>query len=408
MERRAKGEGSIRAVRNGKGFEGRVWLMMPNGQKKYKYVGGRNKLTVIQKIAELKRKEKANELTEVKAPALSKYLESWCRSGRAWKETTYLVRESNIRRINKVIGGVTLDKISVAHIRSVDKALQDRGLSSSSRKQALAVLRTALTSAYAEGIISSNPFHRWRRDWTPETVERETRVLTKIEKAQLLGLNDEWTPLWQFQIVCGTRIGETLALRWDDIELPTDETEKGFLYINKTIHRRTGKQARKDWIDYGDTWYLDKPKTANSIRRIVLQPYVCQILRDIKVRQDTEKKKNDGAYTGLGFVFTWHGGDPLFIDNAWRNLQTSLKLAKLSISIGVHALRHTFISDQVNNGFSLESVSKMVGHSSVAFTVQRYGHLSPEFESEASFNASRMLEEVMRLAQFQKVVTNGR
>jgi hypothetical protein len=62
----------------------------------------------------------------------------------------------------------------------------------------------------------------------------------------------------------------------------------------------------------------------------------------------------------------------------------------------------------VNNGFSLESVSKMVGHSSVAFTVQRYGHLSPEFESEASFNASRMLEEVMRLAQFQKVVTNGR
>ena len=411
LERRGKGWGQVRWVESRGEFEYRLRVTLANGEKGRKSVYAKNKTQLGKKADELKAKAAANELTlnPKKAQKLSEYLLGWYRSdARPKKESTYQVRSTNIKRISSVMGGLDVDRVSIAHIKRCDRALAESGLSSSSRKQALAVLRKALGSAYAEGIIPSNPFQKWQRDWTPEPDEREVRALTMLEQAQLLGLKDGWTPLWEVQLVTGMRIGETLGLKWSDIDLPENEDGYGVIHITKAIHRRRkGMAVRKEWLGHGDTFYLDKPKTSRATRDIRISPTVCQLFRSIKARQDEERARLGGAWEDLGFVFTWHrnkrGGQPIFVDNAGRNLQRTMEVGGLTFHIGVHMFRHTFITDQINAGVNVGDVSKYVGHSSVAFTMDVYKSFMEDDKTALADTASRLLEEVRKMASLQEV-----
>jgi integrase len=48
-----------------------------------------------------------------------------------------------------------------------------------------------------------------------------------------------------------------------------------------------------------------------------------------------------------------------------------------------HGLRHTFVAFWIDAGRDAQWVSKHAGHSSVAFTLDRYGHLYENREDEA-------------------------
>ena len=69
----------------------------------------------------------------------------------------------------------------------------------------------------------------------------------------------------------------------------------------------------------------------------------------------------------------------------------------------VHDLRHTFASDQLLVGTPMSEVSRMLGHVSVAFTLQVYAHIVPEVQSRAAEAAANIIEEAMRLAELQGV-----
>jgi len=262
----------------------------------------------------------------------------------------------------------------------------------------------------SEDRIVINPFSKWRREDAPRSRHKDQRVLTTSEKAKLLGLNDERTPIWAIQLATGNRIGETLALTWDDLYLPEDENEHGSLHIYRAIHRRKKTDvANPDWLDYGSNYYLDKPKTKRSTREVILTPFVVQIFKDVRERQEAEAKRWSGdwfcnAVKGIAwsnpkrFVFTRFYGEPIVPDIAWDWMQTSAKKAGLG-NITVHSLRHTMITDGISGGTPLEKISKMVGHSSVAFTADVYGHLTKEMSTEVAEAASRIIEQAMRFAK---------
>ena len=82
----------------------------------------------------------------------------------------------------------------------------------------------------------------------------------------------------------------------------------------------------------------------------------------------------------------------------WKALSERLK--RLGVAHArVHDLRHTFTSDLINAGVPILQISRMLGHSSVAFTLQVYGHLTSETSEQASEIAGRLLDEVMRMAE---------
>ena len=74
-------------------------------------------------------------------------------------------------------------------------------------------------------------------------------------------------------------------------------------------------------------------------------------------------------------VFTGPKGAPLrragFRRSWWKPATRAAGLDRLK----VHELRHTFVALRVDAGANIREVSVRAGHSSVAFTLDNYGHL---------------------------------
>jgi integrase len=58
-----------------------------------------------------------------------------------------------------------------------------------------------------------------------------------------------------------------------------------------------------------------------------------------------------------------------------RELNAYLKAAKITKRIRFHDLRHTAATMMLQAGAPVQHVSKILGHSSIAITVDTYGHL---------------------------------
>ena len=69
-----------------------------------------------------------------------------------------------------------------------------------------------------------------------------------------------------------------------------------------------------------------------------------------------------------------------------KNLRKALAACGLPAITWYHATRHTFASQWVLNGGSIEMLSKVMGHSSVLVT-QRYAHLRPDLFGDKALGA---------------------
>ena len=80
-------------------------------------------------------------------------------------------------------------------------------------------------------------------------------------------------------------------------------------------------------------------------------------------------------------MFTGPQGGPLritaFRSRIWRPATKAAGLAGLRI----HDLRHTAVALWIAAGASPKEVAVRAGHSSVSFTLDRYGHLYPESDT---------------------------
>ena len=384
-EQRAHGDGTIRIRPDGR-WEGKLAWILPSGELYRKSVYGKTQKEAGRKLAELRQQAKNNTLSLTKAQTLATYLDGWWYDERL-KPSTLKNRELNVRvRIAPVIGGIKLDKVAPNHVKQVDNALKERGLSGAARMQAFAVLRTALRQAFVEGLIPASPFDKVT--WKPSVVQRAERVLSMQEKAKLLRIKDEWTPLWKLFIATGLRSGEALGLMWKDVDLQGHR-----LHIKQTISRDSGSKLG---------YRIGSPKTKKAMRTLEIQPAVAEIFREIRERQQAEAERIGEAWIDTGFVFTWKLGQPMVGDNAHYYLQRSLQQVGVAPS-RVHDLRHTFASDQLLAGTPMSEVSRMLGHASVSITLDIYAHILPEVQSQASKTASRILEEAMQLAELQEV-----
>lgn len=63
--------------------------------------------------------------------------------------------------------------------------------------------------------------------------------------------------------------------------------------------------------------------------------------------------------------------------------------------IGLHEARHTAASFWIAAGLNVKTVSVYMGHASVAFTLDRYGHLLPGNEAESVEKIDAFIDETV-------------
>jgi integrase len=296
------------------------------------------------------------------------------------KRSSRLSRDLNRRRAVPVIGGVQLQKLTPDHIRKMDNHLAAAGLSGASRNQCFDVLKAALSEAVRERLITNSPFRLI--NWVPPIAHREMRFLTALEQARVYSLDDGWTPVWMFLLSTGLRSGECFGLSWKHVDL-----DAGRISIMQAIERTRGG------------WELHSPKTAQSRRTLQISPEVVDLLRGVKDRQDCEADRLAGVWGNAEqFVFTRSNGKPILASDAYRALQKALGKAGVE-RCRIHDLRHSFAAMHINNGTPALAVSRMLGHASVGFTLQVYGHLTTEVQDAAASLSGRLLGEAVRLGQ---------
>jgi integrase len=175
-------------------------------------------------------------------------------------------------------------------------------------------------------------------------------------------------------LACGTglRRGELLGLRWQDVDL-----SQALLQVRQALARLYAPQAGKK-----TQLVMQAPKTAQSRRTIPLPAVCVQALRQHRARQAEEKLTLGPAYRDQGLVFCQEDGTPLNPAAVNRCFTRALRRAGLP-HLRLHDLRHTFATWMLELGESPKTVQTLLGHSTVAITLDLYSHVSLELEKKA-------------------------
>jgi integrase len=244
--------------------------------------------------------------------------------GKRNQQESYLITEELIRRLG---AETPVANISAAAIQ--DLILELRLINSGARiNRKMSALRMLLKHCYARGAITQVPVFPKPQ---PESEGRE-RFLTKDEtEAVINSLSSvHHQDFARFLLHTGARIGEALALRWQDVG---DDRVTFRWDTTKAKRTRTVglNEAAKNAVHHGRAAGWSMPWEGIEYRTF---------LRD----WDQAKHK-----AGLG-------DDPEVVP---------------------HILRHTHASWLVQRGVPIQVVSKLLGHSSITITM-RYAKLAPD------------------------------
>jgi site-specific recombinase XerD len=92
------------------------------------------------------------------------------------------------------------------------------------------------------------------------------------------------------------------------------------------------------------------------------------------------------------YLFYGYRGRPLSYEAARVVFKKYLDKAKLSHKpYSLHCLRHTFASEMLNGGMSLQSLQELLGHSDIEMT-RRYARLTDNTRREEYYKAMQIIE----------------
>jgi integrase len=94
-------------------------------------------------------------------------------------------------------------------------------------------------------------------------------------------------------------------------------------------------------------------------------------------------------------------GNPLYRGTFWPSVwKPAVKKAGLE-GLRVHDLRHTYVSLMIAAGANPKEVSTWAGHSSVSFTLDRYGHLYDEHGDDVADRLDALLSQARPSAEIR-------
>ena len=190
---------------------------------------------------------------------------------------------------------------------------------------------------------------------------------------------EEFEDLILVDMFTGLRCGELIGLTWDCIDF-----DKEIIHVKKQL-----AQTRKT----GEKYAFSSPKNGKS-RIIHPAPYVIQVLKRHKKRQAEMRLAagelwNEGNFQNL--VFTHKDGSHLSQPTVWKIFDKMQKKAGLEHH-RLHDLRHTYAVNSLMAGDDIKTLSENLGHYSVAFTLDRYGHVTDSMRKTSSDRMQRFIE----------------
>lgn len=286
------------------------------------------------------------------------------------KQSTYLSYESYIRvHLKPTLGDIPLQELTPRTLQLFYNYKSEvEGLSAKTIVNLNMFLHRALKFAVAEGYINSNPASSVN---LPSGDRPQIIILTRDEQMRLIqgSYQHRYGVFIRLVLFTGVRLGELLGLRWEDVDVQGQR-----IYIRRTLNRLNKTKKPLDPREPTTEIVIQSPKSQNSIRSIPLLPQVLQDLQGWRRVQQNDKLAAGDAYCDSGFLVTNPLGgyvEPRTFKDSYNQI---LELSGLR-HFTFHALRHTFASRAMEQGMDVKTLSVILGHASVSFTLDTYAHV---------------------------------
>jgi integrase len=306
---------------------------------------------------------------------MAQYLRNWLVSKQIEMRPSAFRRiEEHVRlRLIPALGQTRLIKLAPQQIQTLYAESLAAGLSPATVRGMHFTLRNALDTAVIQGALSRKPIDAVKK---PRQMRHEMQVLSAEQAREFLDAArvERLEPLYLLALHTGMRQGELLGLRWKDVHLDLNS-----LNITTTV----------SWDASG--YHFGEPKTKRSRRRVALSPAIVAALRTHRTKLAEERLQAGAAWQDYGLVFPTLLGTPQSPSNIrTRSLNRILTRAHLPL-IRFHDLRHTAATLALSANVDPKIVSEMLGHSSVAFTLDTYSHVLPTMQTDAAAVMEQLL-----------------
>lgn len=343
-----------------------------NGRIKYKRFKGKKKADVVKRMEnyQLILQQGTPEVTE---NYLDQCLLQWAKSVKKIevKPSSY---NSIIciltQTINPAIGHYTLEALTPSLIQTeLINKMYENGKSLSTIKKAYIYLKAGLRYYLPKGapnpcddvvLPSKDKFERKTIRFFDDneiTLFKAAAKNYKYGRALILGM------------YTGLRGGELCGLKWKNIDW-----DKKRMFIGSNVV--TMYQYNEDAADegqHGKYIVLEQDSAKSRDRYVDLNKTAISVLTELKAKQ----------YKGEDSFVISPENQPVAIHNLLSNYLAVCKKAGIENPQGLHTLRHTFASMLFRKGVDAKTVSELLGHASVAFTLNTYVHLIEDQKSRA-------------------------
>lgn len=382
--RTANGNGNIRRRSDGR-WEARYILGNDPGTGKpiRKSVYGATSEEVAKKLRAVTAAIDEGTYIEPEKIPLGKWMNIWltdyCLGA---KETTRLAYQSTINtHIIPGLGAVPLCELQAHTIQrfinslsrssrtphtASTKGKESASLSPKTVKNIHGLLRRALEKAFQLRYIRNNPAAHCS---LPRIEKTEVRFLAGEELTRFLEIisGNRFEPLLLTAIFTGMRQGELLGLCWDAIDFKC-----GTIKVKRQLQLIKGQ-------------YKLVATKSNKPRIITPPGLVMDVLRTQRKRQIATKLRAGEIWNNPeGFVFTDESGAHIARNTLYMNYKRLLKAAGLPTTLRFHDLRHSYAVFALESGDNIKELQNALGHSSAAFTLDTYAHVSEKAAKESA------------------------
>lgn len=339
-----------------------------NGRRYSVY--GRTSNEVLAKEQETRAKIKAGTYTVNSKVTLDEYFKEFIKDKELKVKacTVRLYRSAYRSRISPRFGSRKVNSIERREIVIFRNELHAKGLNTDTCNMIIGLFKSIMAHAVIDEIISKNPADNIDGLRRTEAKAADTihRALTVEEQTAFMteARAEYYYDFMAMLLSTGMRTGECAALTWGDVDYKNNE-----IHITKTVTKTAdGKKA------------IGTPKTKTSTRDIPMTENVISILK-------SQREKLCGVIpnaTSRVFFTPYENIVSSWVINDTIN-KVICRLEEKGIYIehfSAHAFRDTFATRAIEQGMNPQTLKTILGHSSLAMTMDLYAHVLPNTKHE--------------------------
>ena len=410
--RRSNNEGSIFQRKSDGKWVGSITVGHDEkGQQKKKTVYGNSQAEVAKKLMDISGRMKSYAYETLEKYTFGELMNEWLM---VFKKSAVTPRtfEGIIRNfklhIEPQIGNMKVYEVDTFVVQKVLNNLIDQDYSVNTIKKNKHLISQFFEYAIDNKWVLQNPTNRVQvraKDKAQSKKEKYKALPPEVRIKFLEALNRDEANFIKPLCVClmfgGLRIGEALALKWQNVnfETKTLKVERAITTIPK-FDNEGNVTSRLTVV--GDT------KTACSVREIPIADIIVETLKEWREKQRDRQKSNPRVTADLtantayifsnddGSVRTYYGCRKLF--DGWKRRH---QLTKCNIHF--HGLRHTFSNMLFEMNENPKVIQQLLGHRDVKTTIMVYNSVDNEYirQTTDKFN-EKVKEDQMLLEKKQR------